>query len=112
MQNVCCGNCHLSILSSHFVIAVATDDTHPLNHPFKNKEGTSLAVVAEEMLKDVPCLDDDADTRIPHAFAGQIKHSNRSRWRYTNIQSHPGCCYGRLDDGGELAQPWRRFPGE
>jgi hypothetical protein len=110
------GKFHLSILSSHFIIAIASDDSHPLNHPFKNEEGTALAVVAEEMLKDVPWRDDGADTRVPHAFAGQIKHCNRSR--STLLSNHTLVTamviwmtmgnWQSLGDGSQVSKPTER----
>ena len=103
---------------SHIRIAIAggdSDASDPRNHPVKSEEQTALHIVTQ-MLEDVPWIDEDVDTRVPHAFAGQIKHCNRSRWRYTNIDLHPNQCVPNQCvyhvRQGEPPKPWRPFPGK
>jgi hypothetical protein len=94
MQKVCWVNFHLSILSSHFIIAIASDDSQ----------------------KDVPWIDDGADTRVPHAFTGQIKHCNRSR--STLLSNHTLVTaivvwmtmgnWQSLGDGSQVSRPRER----
>lgn len=102
-------NISSSVLHLNLGSAVFSDDSHSLSHLIKNAKRNSPNPIVE-MPEDVPWIDQEIDTRVPHAFAGQIKHCNRSRWRYTNIRPQAVFC-GYINEE-ELLKPWRTFPGD
>lgn len=97
----------LITISTQFT-AIASDEGHS---PTKD-EKRAVPEVVPETIEDTPWIDEDTDTRVPHALAGQIKHINRSRWKFTNIDTYKVNCCNLHSLSEAPPKPWRPFPGE
>ncbi|KAF8513351.1 hypothetical protein BU17DRAFT_68860 [Hysterangium stoloniferum] len=93
-------------------------DGVPVDNTTVREPSQTIPPIAADLpnsVKDVPWVDQDSDTRLPHALHEDITHANRSRRMYNTMQ--PGYTLGLqplFGDGSapEIKKPWRKWPGK